>query len=147
MKICVLANALAIHAQRWARAYAEKGHEVHLVSIRYVQLPGVTVHTVHIGPVNSASVVWTFLSYFWLLIRAGSIIRRVKPDVVDAHYVMTHGVIAAFANYHPLVVSVWGSDVVWHKGKGKMPWFFKIIPVLLYINNIYKLSTKLSFYN
>lgn len=127
MKICVLANALAIHTQRWTKAFAEKGHEVHLLSIRQFHVAGVKTHTVHIGPVNTKSIIWTFLSYCYLLLSARYHLRKLKPDIVNAHYVVTHGVMAAFANYHPLVVSVWGSDVIWHRGKGEMPWFLEMI--------------------
>ncbi|MCH8999200.1 MAG: glycosyltransferase family 4 protein, partial [Proteobacteria bacterium] len=38
MRICVLANALSVHTQRWARAYAERGHEVHVLSIRWAEI-------------------------------------------------------------------------------------------------------------
>ena len=48
-------------------------------------------------------------------------IKKIRPDVVNAHYAMTHGVIAAFANIHPLAITVWGTDAIYDKGH-KMPW-------------------------
>lgn len=125
MKICVLANALAIHTQRWTKAFAEKGHEVHLLSIRQFHVAGVKTHTVHIGPVNTKSIIWTFLSYCYLLLSARYHLRKLKPDIVDAHYVLTHGIIGAFARYHPLVITAWGSDVTWHRSK-TMPWYLRV---------------------
>ncbi len=112
MKICVMANALAVHTERWVRAYAERGHDVHLLSIRHVDIPGVRVHTVRVGPENSTSLVWTLLSYVRLLFAARRRLRHLAPDVLHAHYTVTHGVIAAFSGFRPLVLSAWGTDVI-----------------------------------
>jgi glycosyltransferase involved in cell wall biosynthesis len=116
MKICMLSNALSVHTQRWAAAFAARGHEVHLLSIRKTDIKGVHVHTVNVGPINSTSTILTLLSYFYLLITARYRIKKIKPDIVNAHYAMTHGVIAAFANIHPLAITVWGADVIYDKG-------------------------------
>ncbi|MBU1260237.1 MAG: glycosyltransferase family 4 protein [Planctomycetes bacterium] len=113
MKICILANALSVHTQRWAKAFAEKGHEVHLLSIRHIEISGITVHTVNVGNVNSGSVFFTFLSYIYLLLTAKRALKKLKPDIVIAYYTITYGVIAAFADYHPFVVSIMGSDVIY----------------------------------
>ena len=32
MKICYLADAGSVHTQRWVKYFADKGHEVHLIS-------------------------------------------------------------------------------------------------------------------
>ncbi len=112
MKICILANAESVHTQRWAKSYADRGNEVHLLSIRSVSIPSVYVHTVKLGPQNSNSSIWKFLSYLYLALTGGGRIRKIKPDVVNAYYVSTYGVIAAFAGFHPLVISVWGNDVI-----------------------------------
>jgi glycosyltransferase involved in cell wall biosynthesis len=116
MKICILSNAVSVHTQRWAGAFAERGHDVHLLSISHSNIPGVEVHTVNIGPENSKSAVLKFLSYLYLLLTARRRILQIKPDIVNAHYATTHGVIAAFAGYHPLAISVWGADVIWDYG-------------------------------
>lgn len=121
MKICMLSNALSVHTQRWAAAFAERGHEVHLLSIRKVDIKGVRVHTVNVGPVNSTSNILTLLSYLYLLMTARYRIKKIRPDIVNAHYAMTHGVIAAIANIHPLAITVWGADAIYDKGC-KMPW-------------------------
>lgn len=126
MKICILSNALAVHTQRWAKAYAERGNEVHLLSIRHADIPSVKVHTVRLGPANSGSVGWTFLSYFWLLVTAWWRLKKIAPDILHAHYVVTHGVIAAFSGFHPWVVSAWGKDVIWDK-QGSMPWHLRLM--------------------
>lgn len=126
MRICVMANALAVHTQRWARAYAERGHDVHVLSIRQAEIPGVTVHTVNVGPVNVRSAVWTFLSYLRLLLTARRHLDAIAPDVLNPHYTITHGVIAAFSGYHPVALQAWGKDVIWD-GAGAMPWYLRLL--------------------
>ena len=121
-----MANALATHTQRWARAYAEHGHEVHVLSIRSAHIPGVRVHPVRVGPLNSPSKIWSFFSYLYLLLTARHRLRRLQPDIVHAHFVPTHGVIAGFSGFHPVVLSVWGSDVVWHKPT-PIPWSLRLL--------------------
>jgi len=133
MKICVMSNALGVHTQRWARAYAERGHEVHLLSIRKADIPGVKVHTVCVGPLNSKSVLWTFLSYLRLMLAGRSRLKKMAPDVLHAHYAVTHGVIAAFSGFHPRAVSVWGKDVIWDK-KGRMPLHLRFLLRLAFRN-------------
>lgn len=125
MKICILANAASVHTQRWAKAFAERGHKVDIISINSADIVGVNVHTVRIGRKDNCGVICKFLSYLYLLLTAGRRIRQLKPDVVNAHYASTHGVIAAFANYHPLVISVWGMDVIWDYGL-HMPLLLKL---------------------
>lgn len=120
MKILMLANARAVHTQRWARALAERGHEVTVASIRSADIPGVDVICHSFGDVDSAKL-WAFLSYLRLLFALPFLLRRLKPDVVNPHYCITHGVIAALAGARPRVVNVWGSDLIWD-GQQPMPW-------------------------
>lgn len=112
MHICMLANARAVHTQRWAQALEARGHRVTVVSIRAADIPGVSVLTVRVGPENSANRLWTLLSYLRLTLTVRQLVRRLAPDVVNAHYCVTHGVIAAFAGLRPRVVNIWGSDVM-----------------------------------
>ncbi len=120
LRICILANAQAVHTRRWAAAYAARGHEVHVLSIRHEEIEDVRLHTVSVGPVNAASPVWTLLSYLRLMLATRRRLKRISPDVVHAHYTITHGVIAAVSGFHPRVVSAWGRDVIWD-GAGRMP--------------------------
>ncbi|MDD5459192.1 MAG: glycosyltransferase [Phycisphaerae bacterium] len=126
MKICIIANSKNIHTQRWAKAYHQHGNEVHVVSIRKHDLESIHSHLVHIGPVNSTSPFWSFLSYLWLLFNIKKILRKINPNIVDAHYISTHGVIGCFSKFHPLVINLWGSDIIW-SGKGNLPFFKKLI--------------------
>ena len=48
-----------------------------------------------------------FTNFWWVR----SLITKIKPDIVHAHYATGYGTIAALANFHPTILSVWGSDV------------------------------------
>ncbi|MEA3511864.1 MAG: glycosyltransferase [Actinomycetota bacterium] len=112
MRICMVGNATAVHLQRWAKAYRDAGHAVSVVSIRSATIPGVDVHTVAVGPVNSANRFWTLLSYLRLATSVRRAVRSCSPDVVNPHFVTTSGVLARIASIHPIVLTAWGSDVI-----------------------------------
>lgn len=120
MRILMLANARAVHTQRWASALGQRGHDVVVASIRSAEIENARLITRCIGPQNSANPIWTFLSYLRLLLSVRGIDRAVGADIVNAHFCITHGMIAALARLRPRVVNIWGSDVIW-TGKGPMP--------------------------
>ena len=126
LRICIMANATAVHTRRWAKALVDRGHEVTVLSIRAAEIDGVDVVTECLGPVNSANPVWSFLSYLRLLLRVRSVVRRLAPDVVNPHYCITHGVIAALAGLRPRVVNLWGSDIVWD-ASAQMPLWRRLL--------------------
>ena len=108
-------------ALAWAEAYRDAGHRVEIVSIRSATIPGIPIHTVALGPVNSTSRVWSFLSYLRLAAQARRYVGRCAPDIVHAHYATTSGVFARLAGHRPVVVTAWGSDVVPARGAAQMP--------------------------
>lgn len=121
----MLANARAVHTQRWARALAERGHTITVISIRAAEIPDVTVVKRSVGNVDGAKL-WALLSYLLLLIRLPFDLRRINPDVVNPHYCITHGVIAALVGARPRVVNVWGSDLIWD-GARPAPWWWTFL--------------------
>lgn len=125
-RICLLANATSSHTQRWATALAQRGFKVDVLSIRSHSIPGVRVHTISVGPRNSPSLVWTFASYVYLLARTRSIVRQLRADVINAHYSITHGLIAALSRIRPVVLTVWGSDVVL-PNRGLRTWWLSLL--------------------
>jgi glycosyltransferase involved in cell wall biosynthesis len=39
------------------------------------------------------------------------LIKRIKPDILDCHYITLQGYLGAFSGFYPLVLTAWGSDV------------------------------------
>jgi glycosyltransferase involved in cell wall biosynthesis len=89
--------------QRWAKWFADKGHEVHLITDTLAKIDNVKIH-----PVIKRGKMLNFLIRAWQTRR---LVKKIKPDILHAHYVFGYGVFGAFTNYHPFVVSAWGSDV------------------------------------
>ncbi len=44
MKICYFADAQSIHTQRWVKHFAERGHEVRLISYKKAKIENVNGH-------------------------------------------------------------------------------------------------------
>ena len=39
------------------------------------------------------------------------LLKKIKPDILHAHYASGYGTLGRFCGFHPYVLSVWGSDV------------------------------------
>jgi len=91
--------------QRWAKWFADRGHEVHLISSNYEDIEGIKIHL--IGKKKEGSVT----NFIRKMFQTRKLVWKIKPDILHAHYVFGYGTFAAFANYHPFVVSPWGSDI------------------------------------
>lgn len=105
MKVAMLAAGSSIHTARWANGLCRRGHEVSLVTMHAPKERldfGVEVHQLRFC--NSAGYVLNAPELIWLL-------ARIQPDIVHAHYASGYGTLARLSGFHPLVVSVWGSDV------------------------------------
>jgi glycosyltransferase involved in cell wall biosynthesis len=116
MRICFVAGPGSIHAQRWAAWLVNRGHEVHVAFPHSVLRPsalkidGAVMHPVPTTPVffKSSHLLLQPLDHF----RVKHVINEIRPDVLHAHYVRDYGFRAAESGFHPLVVTVWGSDVL-----------------------------------
>jgi len=106
MKICFLADATSPHVLRWVKYFINGSHEVTIIShvLPDEPLEGCEIYKLEKG-----------LKYitFWNRIRKiKALLRKIKPDLVHAHYITTYGFMAALSGFHPLIISVWGSDIL-----------------------------------
>lgn len=105
MKIALLSGASSIHTIRWANGLYDAGHEVHVIT----QQPP-------LEPFNEGVEVHQFPSrgipgYFSMARGVRRLLKRIRPDIVNAHYASGYGTTARVVDFHPYVLSVWGSDV------------------------------------
>lgn len=106
MRILVLGDSRSFHIERYLVELRRQGYEVLLASletgtIEYYQLEWK-------GPFRK-------LHYRLAVPEIKSLIENFKPDVVDAHFASGYGHIAALAlkqSSIPLVVQLWGSDIL-----------------------------------
>lgn len=105
MKIALLSGASTIHTIRWANGLAAAGIEVHLISqhpILETLNPKVKAHIFNYRGV---------IGYFTMVPKVKKLLKKIKPDLVNAHYASGYATTARLVGYHPWVLSVWGSDV------------------------------------
>lgn len=121
MRILMLANLRSVHAQRWAAGLATRGHTVAAASIRSAELQNVGCHVVRWGPRDADRTYRALLDYGLLAAKLKKIVADFRPDVINAHYALTNGLLASALRLRPLAINVWGSDVVWDKAQ-TMPW-------------------------
>ena len=115
MRICYIASAESTHTRKWVNYFAKKGHEIHLISITVgegyagnVQLYLLNRLAPQIGVISG------YLSAITWLFQARRLVRRLKPDILDAHFITTSGFLAVASGFHPLVLTAWGSDILLH---------------------------------
>ena len=109
MKICYLADARSGHVRRWVEYFA-KEHEIDLITLAYTKkedtfVPEEVYKKMNVR-VHKVSKKMPFLLFAPFKIRR--LIKKIKPDIVHAHYVTQYGFCGAFSGFHPLIVSPWG---------------------------------------
>ena len=109
MRICYLADAGSVHTRKWISYFANRGHEVHLISLDDAQghdFSNVTLHTVR--RVNAIRGLPTMI----LVNQVRRILRSIEPHLVHAHYASTYGFWSALTMFHPFILTAWGSDIL-----------------------------------
>ena len=125
MRICYVGDGASIHTQRWVNYFARKRHEVHLICWKL--MPGYD-ENIHIHLLTRvAPRIWAVSQYLsaslWIF-QTRHLVKKIKPDIVDGHFITVYGFLAACSGFHPLVVSAWGSDILIYPRRN---FFFKAI--------------------
>ena len=105
MRVCFLGDAGSIHLQRWIQYFLQAGYGVDVISFRPCEIQGATVHLLAQG--NGGR-----LAYLQAVLKIRSLVRKIRPDLLHAHYATSFGLLALVSGYKPLVVTAWGSDVL-----------------------------------
>ncbi len=105
LRLLFLANAGAVHAQRWVGYFHQRGYPTRWLSLEHVPPD---IDAVRLPE--------------WFIHKAGSIllavprikaeIRKFKPHLVNALFIPDYGWAGAMCGFAPLVISAWGSDVL-----------------------------------
>ncbi len=101
-RLVIFGYSGSIHIKKWAKSLAERGYHVRVISLDGDDIDGVDViRFKRIGK----------LSYFIHAANASKAALEFKPDIVHVHYAGGYGIWGVKTKFHPLVLSVWGSDV------------------------------------
>jgi len=102
-RVVIFGWAESIHVQRWVRGLGERGYEIRLISLGGQPVSGAeTTNLARCGK----------LSYIRHAARAVRLAREFKPDLVHVHYAGGFGWWGARCGFAPVLVSVWGSDII-----------------------------------
>ena len=106
MKILFLADARSIHIQRWVEFFNQQGDQTYLASLEKPTKP--VTETIQLQSPNLPN----FAKCFLATKPVRETVRKIKPDLINAHFVPNYGWIGARLAFRPLIVSVWGSDIL-----------------------------------
>lgn len=105
LKVALLSAANSIHTARWSKGLVNRGIDVHIISAHDINQDldeRVNLHTLK----NKAP-----FGYFTAASEVRKLIKRIQPDLVNAHYATGYGLLARLVGFKPTLLSVWGSDV------------------------------------
>ncbi|MEG1555773.1 MAG: glycosyltransferase, partial [Bacteroidales bacterium] len=120
IKVFILSDINSTHTKRWVASLCRQGCEIFLFGLLkcdhsfYDHLPNVTVYNYNFKLSNrlkSARWILGKVLYLGAIGRIKKKIKEFQPDILHAHYASSFGLLGAFTNFHPYIISVWGSDV------------------------------------
>lgn len=118
MKIVILANPDSVHTRRWVTALCKAGVNIVLVGFQdfdtayYKDLPAFKKYSLGFdAKLNAVDDKLSKLKYFTAVKKIKRILAEEKPDILHSYYASSYGLLGALCNYHPYVISVWGSDI------------------------------------
>lgn len=112
MKLCVLGDASYPHARNWVNYFVSRGTEVHLISLQN------SIGSFGIEHIIASKEAPDFLKYPLLSNKIADLIKSIRPDIINAHFVSNYGFVSAIIGIKPLVISCFGSDILEPPRKG-----------------------------
>jgi L-malate glycosyltransferase len=114
VRLYIFSDTAALHTRRWARWFALRGHEVHVISLNPDGLPGYDP-----AVANSIWRPWfgnalpeRLLKVPIVLARLRACFKQFPPDIVHAHSAGGYAWMARLCGFHPYVVTPWGTDLL-----------------------------------
>jgi glycosyltransferase involved in cell wall biosynthesis len=118
LKLLLLADANSPHTIKWVEFFVVSNHvEVFVFTLNSCKttlysdfsVPVCSFFTHSELPRNVVG--FTKLNYLRALPKLKDFIKKIKPDIIHAHYASSYGLLASLSGFHPFVLSVWGSDI------------------------------------
>lgn len=90
---------------KWVNSQAGRGDEVYLIMLKppTEAVTGVKQYVLPFRPP---------FGYYSNIFHIRSLIRKIKPDLLHVHYATGNGTLGRLCDFHPCILSVWGSDVL-----------------------------------
>src|SRR5688572_25038511 len=117
-RILFLSDIDSSHTRKWAISLHERKFTVAIFSIRksstdwFAGYPNISVYDGDgFSKEKFSGSSAGKLDYLKLLPALRKAIAEFKPDIIHAHYATSYGLLGVRTGFHPLIISVWGSDV------------------------------------
>jgi glycosyltransferase involved in cell wall biosynthesis len=116
LKVLLLSDTYSEHTEKWALGLANSGIQVGLFSFNkasyeWYHHPNITIFFEPENKINAESTL-TKLAYLKYVTILKKIIKHFAPDILHAHYATSYGLVGALSNFHPYIISSWGTDVM-----------------------------------
>lgn len=116
MRICYFADGRSVHTKRWMKFFAEKGHEMHLISFAPMSAGDVEDFK-QINVECHGDIGLFYLKKIWLTLqnlrRLKKILREEKIEILHCHYMTSNAWYSALSGFHPYIITIMGGgDVV-----------------------------------
>jgi L-malate glycosyltransferase len=105
MKLLFIGDGRSIHVYRWVDYLQKKGHEILLLTDYPGTFSDIQQHVIGNKKGNK------LLHYFQCVRDIKDEIKSFKPDILHAHFISGYGYWAQMSQFHPLVLTAWGSDI------------------------------------
>lgn len=103
VRLAFLANGQSVHIERWLTYLASKGYDIHLITFTAKPIKRVKIHEMKY---------FVKFAHPLRILNIRKAIKEINPDILHAHCVSHYGIYGALTSFHPLIISVWGSDVL-----------------------------------
>jgi len=119
MRILILSDSDSPHTIKWVKSLAEKNIEIGIFSIHkanvniYDGVKNLKIYDLGIDRniQSKGEKNFTKIQYFKGIKELKKVISVFNPDILHAHYASSYGLLGSLANFHPYIISAWGSDV------------------------------------
>lgn len=109
MRICFICVGGFSHIAPYLRYFKAAGHDVHFISLSPAPDYGVPTYNIGFGRKYSAAEgKW---KYPLSMLRARRLVKKLKPDIVNTHYVTSGGLTGLVCGFHPTITTVHGGDL------------------------------------
>ncbi|MBN2590094.1 MAG: glycosyltransferase [Sedimentisphaerales bacterium] len=110
MRICFISTGNFSHIGPYLDYFKRAGHEVHFICLSPSPERDVSIYNTGFG--NTYSRTQGKWKYPLSMLRVRKLIRKIKPDIIHAHYATSGGLAALVSGFHPAVITVHGSDLI-----------------------------------
>jgi len=107
-KLVILADS-CIHTKAWI-SFLKQKFEVHLITFGHEIIDEIKTYRI---PIDNINIDGGNYKYLFQIFQIKKILNKIKPDLINAHYLTSYGLLAALLKGNtPLILSLHGSDIL-----------------------------------